>query len=226
MTWATDRIKLADEYVSLENFGPDECLAIAQAVLDPYGWYERNLGLDTIEKIEGRLRLWVEEQNQGRSNTMVYRVGREIAGVSRYHRIDADAKSLEIGSTWVAPKWKRTFLNTAVKRLLLRQAFDGFAAERVEFRVNSRNYTSQMAVLRLGATFEGKLRHAVSYPSGGGAQDAHLYSITKPEWQAIEGRLDALLARKIPEAEFLPAEMESERLKIKLYRREDAAPML
>jgi RimJ/RimL family protein N-acetyltransferase len=225
MTWATDRIHLEDEYVQIQNFGRDECPAIARAVRDPNGWYERNLGLDTLEKVQVKLLAGVEEQALGRSNTFVHRVRGEVVGTSRYHRIDADAKTLEIGSTWVASKWKRTFANTAVKRLLLRQAFEGFGAERVEFRVNSRNYASQMAVLRLGATFEGKLRHAVSYP-GFGPQDAHLYSITKSEWPWIERRLGALLKRETPEAKFLPTGFESERLRIRQYRLEDAAPML
>jgi len=101
-------------------------------------------------------------------------------------RLEPSNKSLEIGGTWVAPKWRKSFVNTEVKFLLLQYCFETLSAERVEFRVDGRNIESQRAVLRIGAKLEGRLRTRQLYPDGV-ARDGLLFSVIRPEWSNVKG---------------------------------------
>ena len=78
---------------------------------------------------------------------MIYLTQGKIAGYTCFHRIDSVNRRLEIGRTCVSPAWRRTYVNTEVKLLLLEHCFETLSAIRVEFRVSPRNQRSQKAVL-------------------------------------------------------------------------------
>ncbi len=81
----------------------------------------------------------------------------EIVGVSAYLSAEGRDRSVEIGSTYFIPAVRGTGLNRLVKRLMLdRAATAGF--HRIEFRVDTRNTRSMVAVEKLGAVREGILR--------------------------------------------------------------------
>ncbi len=63
----------------------------------------------------------------------------------------------------------------------------------MEFRVHTNNLVSQKAVQRIGATYEGMLRHRQIYPDGHVA-DGLLYSIIAPEWPNVKVALQILMA--------------------------------
>ena len=66
------------------------------------------------------------EQERGESLVFVTverSPGRPI-GRTRFMNIDWANRRVEIGSTWIAPAWQRTAINTEAKYLMLRHAFE------------------------------------------------------------------------------------------------------
>jgi RimJ/RimL family protein N-acetyltransferase len=119
--------------------------------------------------------------------------GRAI-GSSRFMTIAPEHRRLEIGWTWVGTAYQRTGANREAKLLQLTHAFETLGAERVEFKTHARNLASRAALLGIGATFEGVLRHHTIMPDGS-LRDSAFYGIVAPEWPGIRERLRAQLAR-------------------------------
>ncbi len=115
-----------------------------------------------------------------------------VVGSTRYLDIDSQNRSLEIGSTWLAPSVWRTSINTECKYLLLRHAFESLDIIRVQLKTDLRNLLSQKAIERIGAVREGVLRHHRILP-GGILRDSVYYSILAEEWPAVRQRLEAFL---------------------------------
>ena len=118
--------------------------------------------------------------------------GRAI-GSTRFMNMDLPNYRVEIGSTWIAPAWQRTAVNTEAKYLMLRHAFEQWQCLRVELKTDSLNQKSRNAILRLGAKEEGTLRqHMVTW--NGRRRDSVYFSILDSEWPAVKARLEARLA--------------------------------
>jgi RimJ/RimL family protein N-acetyltransferase len=115
-------------------------------------------------------------------------------GSSRYMTIAPEHRRLEIGWTWVATAFQRTGANREAKLLQLSHAFETLGAHRVEFKTHARNVQSRTALLGIGATFEGVLRHHSIMPDGSNRDSAY-YGVIAPEWPAVKARLEGLLAR-------------------------------
>jgi N-acetyltransferase len=91
--------------------------------------------------------------------------GRAI-GSTRFMNIDRINRRVEIGSTWIAPAWQRTAVNTEAKYLMLRHAFEVWNCIRVELKTDALNRKSREAILRIGAKEEGTLRrHLITWTS-------------------------------------------------------------
>ena len=92
--------------------------------------------------------------------------------------------ALEIGSTWLAPRAQRTSVNTESKLLMLTQAFEVYGVKRVTLRTDARNLRSRANIERVGAVFEGVLRHHRFSTDGGngGIRDTATYSMLAAEW--------------------------------------------
>ena len=104
---------------------------------------------------------------------------------------------VEIGGTWLAADAQRTALNTEAKLLLLGHAFDVWRVDRVAIATDARNERSRRAIERLGARFEGILRHhrpSLVPGEAGRPRDTALFSITDDEWPAVEQGLLTRLA--------------------------------
>ncbi len=221
MSWATEPLELSSGRVSVRTLSSDYIDRIIEAIHDPKGWSGRMWGIDTHEKICDMLHRQIKEHEKGECHPFVYFVDGSVAGITRYHSIFPGRKALEIGGTCVAPKWRRTFVNTDVKKILLTYAFEKLDVVRVELRVDCLNYTSQMNVLRLGASFEGKIRHW-QIRGNGDLPDGMLYSITNKEWPVVKSRLTALQNHERPGTPFLPWELKSKNLRMNVYKLSDS----
>ena len=124
--------------------------------------------------------------------TVLFATGRAV-GSSRFMTIVPEHKRLEIGWTWLGRDAQRTGANRAAKLLQLGHAFETLDAERVEFKTHARNEASRAALLGIGATFEGVLRHHTFMPDGSN-RDSAFYSVLAGEWPAVKARLEAGLA--------------------------------
>src|SRR5229473_2335257 len=138
-----------------------------------------------------------DEQERGESVVFatVERNSGQVIGSTRFMNIDRANRRVEIGSTWIAPAWQRTAVNTEAKYLMLRHAFEVWNCIRVELKTDALNQKSRNAILRIGAKEEGTLRrHVITWT--GRVRDSVYFSILDSEWPEAKERLEMMLARK------------------------------
>lgn len=196
---ATTRIEpvtLEGRIVRLEPLTFDHVPALAEVGLDESIWRWTLVRPQS----EAELRDWAASTIAARDAgtelpfaTIDLATDRPI-GSSRYMNIVLEHRRLEIGWTWVAPKWQRTGANREAKLLMLEHAFDRLACRRVEFKTDSRNEKSRGALLGIGAKFEGIFRNHMVTP-GGGTRHSAWYSVIDKEWPDVRALLEASLGR-------------------------------
>ena len=150
--------------------------------------------LDSLEDFQAFDRQVLEEQRCGNSVPFAIfeRRSNQIAGTTRFMNMDLANRKVEIGSTWIAPRWQRTAVNTEAKYLMLRHAFETWKCLRVEFKTDALNQRSRQAILRLGAKEEGTLRkHMLTWE--GRQRDSVYFSILDTEWHDVRTRLESRL---------------------------------
>jgi RimJ/RimL family protein N-acetyltransferase len=162
---------------------------------DIFRWFPYSMKTsDDVEKFVAKV---FEEQERGESvafATVELSSGRVI-GSTRFMNIDRVNRRVEIGSTWIAPAWQRTAVNTEAKYLMLRHAFEAWGCFRVELKTDALNQKSRNAILRIGAKEEGTLRrHVLTWT--GRVRDSVYFSILDSEWPEVKARLEDRLSAK------------------------------
>jgi len=127
---------------------------------------------------------------------IVLRETGQVIGCTRFWKIDRINRKLEIGHTWLAASWQKTFVNSEAKYLLLRKAFDEMGCVRVQFTTDETNAASRAAILRLGAKEEGVIRHERIMPDGR-KRNSVRYSIIDDEWPAVKAKLEQRLRSSV-----------------------------
>jgi N-acetyltransferase len=111
-----------------------------------------------------------------------------VIGTTRFWNMDAQNRSLEIGATWIGKPYQRTFVNTEMKFLMLRYAFEKLNCIRVQFTTDEINEQSRQAILRLGAKEEGIIRYQRIMPNGR-KRNSIRFSIIEDEWEEVKAHL-------------------------------------
>ncbi|HLJ88422.1 MAG TPA: GNAT family protein [Candidatus Angelobacter sp.] len=162
---------------------------VAKASLDEiFRWIPYSV--KTLDDFHQLVHKAFAEQERGESivfATVERRSGRVI-GSTRFMNIDRANRRVEIGSTWIAPAWQRTAINTEAKYLMLRHAFEEWRCIRVELKTDALNQKSRNAILRLGAKEEGMFRHHLITWSGR-LRDTVYFSIIESEWPQVKAGL-------------------------------------
>jgi len=161
-------------------------------VADLFQWIPYQLS--SLEDFQEFNRQVLDEQRRGVSIPFATfeLKSNDIAGTTRFMSIDLANRKVEIGSTWIAPRWQRTVVNTEAKYLMLRHAFESWRCLRVELKTDALNQRSRQAILRLGAKEEGVLRkHMLTW--SGRQRDSVYFSILDTEWPEVKARLEARL---------------------------------
>jgi RimJ/RimL family protein N-acetyltransferase len=151
--------------------------------------------LKSLEDFQEFNRSVLEEQSRGSSLPFATfeRKSNHIVGTTRFMNMDLVNRKVEIGSTWIAPPWQRTAINTEAKYLMLCHAFETWKCLRVELKTDALNQRSRNAILRLGAREEGTLRkHMLTW--NGRQRDSVYFSILDTEWPHVKARLKEKLA--------------------------------
>jgi RimJ/RimL family protein N-acetyltransferase len=118
--------------------------------------------------------------------------GRAVGSTS-YLDIDLEVGGLEIGWTWYTPSVWATPVNPECKLLLLGHAFDDLGADRVLFKTDALNTRSQAAIRKLGAQYDGTLRHH-RLRADGSVRDSAYFSILAAEWPTVRAGLERRVA--------------------------------
>ena len=190
-------ITLTGRYVELVPLKKAHRDAVRVAARDPQvGRYLRHGPGRSLEEMDGLIDELLRAQAEGTDlpfTTCVLPERRPV-GMTRYLRIDRANQWVEIGGTWLDSAFWRTPVNTESKYLLLRHAFEGEGAHRVQFQTDLRNERSQRAIARIGAVREGVLREDVVLPDGY-VRSSVYYSVLGSEWPGVKQRLETFLAR-------------------------------
>jgi len=121
-----------------------------------------------------------------------------IIGSTRLFRYNEKDKMIELGHTFITPKFQRSYVNSHAKYLMLKYAFEHLKLARVEICTNENNEQSRNAIARIGGHFEGILRKHRRAPDGNYRNTA-LFSIIDDEWLQVK---KDLLATSKTEMEF------------------------
>jgi RimJ/RimL family protein N-acetyltransferase len=180
--------------VRLEPMTADHLDALARVGLEPEIWHWGIAPLATRADMQLYVEQALEERRRGVSLPFVIVAlpRGEMAGSTRYGNIDLLNRRLEIGWTWLAPRYQRTRINTEAKLLLLTHAFERLGVHRVELKTDALNQKSRTAILRIGAVEEGIFRKHIVTASGR-VRDSVYYSILDTEWPAVKARLKGKL---------------------------------
>jgi N-acetyltransferase len=192
-------VTLDGKVVRLEPIRPEHAEVFWQAAKDdldsifqwiPYRMQAREDFTRLIEKA-------FAEQDRGESIVFatVERNSGKVIGSTRFMNIDRANRRVEIGSTWIAPAWQRTAVNTEAKYLMLRHAFEVWKCFRVELKTDALNQKSRNAILRIGAKEEGTLRrHVITWT--GRVRDSIYFSILDSEWPEVKEKLEGMLTQR------------------------------
>jgi N-acetyltransferase len=115
-----------------------------------------------------------------------------VVGSTRFRCIEVGHKRAEIGFTFIAKSWQRTYVNTEAKYLMLRHAFEQWKFNRIEFLTDVLNWKSREAITRLGAKEEGVLRSHMIMRDGR-VRDSVAFSVLSGEWPVVKSDLQTKL---------------------------------
>ena len=188
-------VTLASDRLTLRPLSLPDVPALGIAASDGELWEKKTTTVPRPDGFEAYVQKALELQAAGLALTFVTVVndGNRVVGSTHYMNIDAAHHRVEIGTTWIAKSWQRTFVNTHAKFLMLRHAFEGLDCLAVEIRTHALNDQSRAAIERLGAKLDGILRRHMIMPDGH-IRDTAVYSIVREEWPAVKERLESRLA--------------------------------
>ena len=188
-------VTLSTDLLTLRPLSLAEVPALAKAAGDGELWEKKTTTVPRPEGFEAYVETALKLQAAGLALpfTTVVNEGDRVVGSTRFMNIDAANHRVEIGTTWIAKSWQRTFVNTHAKLLMLRHAFETLGCISVEIRTHARNDQSRAAIERLGAKLDGILRHHMIMPDGH-IRDTAIYSIIRDEWPAVKAGLERRMA--------------------------------
>jgi RimJ/RimL family protein N-acetyltransferase len=168
--------------------------ALAQAAADGDLWKLPYTVVPSARTVDDYIRVALDGRADGTTIPFVILIteNKKIIGSTRFWKIDWQNRNVEIGWTWLAASWQRTFVNTEAKFLMLCFAFERLNCVRVQFTTDEINETSCAALLRLGAKQEGILRHDFIMPDGR-KRDSVVFSIIDEEWPVVRRGLEEKL---------------------------------
>jgi RimJ/RimL family protein N-acetyltransferase/GNAT superfamily N-acetyltransferase len=187
-------VTLEGRHVRLEPLSHAHHDALCEVGLDPELWRLIPYRVSTPDEMASYIRTAIEAQvsQTALPFATVERASGRVIGSTRYMNIDTANRRVEIGSTWIAPAWQRSIINTEAKYLMLRHAFETLGCIRVELKTDSLNRRSRNAILRIGAREEGMLRnHMVTWT--GRIRHTVYFSILDEEWPRVKTHLESKL---------------------------------
>jgi len=191
------RFSLAGEKVVLEALTREHAASLAEAARDGDVWRSPYTHIPAdLAAAQNYVDVALAARDAGEAIPFAttLRDGGKLVGSTRYCRIDLAHRKLEIGYTWIAGSWQRSFVNTEAKYLMLRYAFEYLGCLRVQLQTDALNAQSRRAIERLGAKLEGILRKDRIMPDGR-RRDSAMYSIIEEEWPQVRAALELRLTQ-------------------------------
>jgi len=184
-------VVLEGRHLRLEPLTPAHHADLCEVGLDPDLWRWIPIPVRTPEDMSIYIETALAEQASGRSLpfAQIEQATGKAIGSTRYMNIETAHRRVEIGSTWIAPAWQRTAINSESKYLLLKHAFEVLVCMRVELKTDSLNERSRAAIRRIGAIEEGIFRNHMIVHTGRIRHTVY-YSIVDSEWPGVKAQLE------------------------------------
>ncbi|MCB0527486.1 MAG: GNAT family N-acetyltransferase [Saprospiraceae bacterium] len=196
-TWIHDSTELNGTLVRLVPLKTEHFDALAQVASDKRIWAHYTLDGSN----EGRLRTalndgLLEKQKGAQFPFVIFEKATDrVLGSTRLLELQPAHRKLEIGWTWLHPDHWGTAVNLECKLLLLSFCFETLGTTRVQLRTDENNIRSRKAIEKIGARFEGILRHDLIRDDGTHRNSAY-FSIIEPEWEGVKKALSEKLRIK------------------------------
>jgi RimJ/RimL family protein N-acetyltransferase len=189
-------IILEGKGVRLEPLTQAHHAQLCEVGLDDELWRLTTTIIRTPEDMKKYIDAAAKDYSDGKALpfAIIEKASGKAVGSTRFGNIDTTHRRVEIGWTWIARQWQRTFINTETKYLLLSHAFDTLGCMRVEFKTDSTNSRSRNALMRIGAKEEGVFRNHMIMP-GGRIRHSVYFSIIDSEWNKVKRELEKKLAK-------------------------------
>ncbi|KAB2332291.1 GNAT family N-acetyltransferase [Cytobacillus depressus] len=189
-----ESIILENEIVCLKEMEENDADGVFEASQDELIWKHMTLNIaikeDAVEFVQKALIL--KEKGIEFPFVIIDKRTKQIIGSTRFLDLHMEHKRLEIGYTWLNPKYWRTKTNTNCKYLLLEYCFEKLNLRRVQLKTDHENFRSQQAIERIGGIKEGILRNHMIRQDGT-ARHSVMYSITQEEWPVVKKNLQQLI---------------------------------
>ncbi|MDW3626565.1 MAG: GNAT family protein, partial [Nitrososphaeraceae archaeon] len=181
---------LVGRYIILRPPSIEDIAGLSIVARDGEIWNNRFSQFPNLNEIEKYIQEMLDLSSKGAILPFItiHKASNTIVGTTRYLNIDYENHRLEIGHTWIAKSWRKTYVNTEAKFLMLQYAFEKLACIAVEIRTDVLNTVSRQAIQRLGAKQDGILRHH-RIMRDGRIRDTVCYSIIKSEWEQVKENL-------------------------------------
>ena len=178
---------LAGKHVLLTPLNEKDISPLVESLFHPETFYVKQRGYSTKEILKEKLEERLQQQLAGNSLTLVCRSiqDNQYCATSSFLFPSPSGHKMEIGFTWVAENFKRTFVNTEMKWLMLRAAFNNPNLIRIEFFVDPANSSSVNSMRRMGCVYEGTLRN-IRFNFETDSGDRCIYSIIDSDWPRVE----------------------------------------
>src|SRR5579863_2982960 len=126
-------ITLEGSRVRLEPLTLDDLDTLSEFGLNEDLWRFRPDAVTTRDEMRAYIERALSKQAQGAELgfVIIERASGRVAGSTRFMSIDTENRTVEIGGTFIDPRWQRTFLNTEAKYLMLQHAFESWRCIRV-----------------------------------------------------------------------------------------------
>lgn len=190
-----ERVELRGQRIALEPLSAEHLDGLAAAIRDGELW---TIPVTLVPHPDELPEFLKQAQNRyaahlERAFATVDLASGIVVGSTRFMAINRDHRRVEIGFTFLAQRWQRSYVNTEAKYLMLRHAFEEWGCNRVELITDALNAKSRQAILRLGAREEGVLRNHMIMRDGR-VRDSVLYSVIRSEWHQVRTLLEAKIA--------------------------------
>ena len=189
-------VPLRGPHLLIEKVSLAELPSLGEALVAPDTWFSATRRIDTPTRFAEAFTPLVQKQALGQALVLKSSHQGKPVALSVFQFPNDHFSKIEIGFSWVANSWQRTFVNTEMKLLMLSFAFEAMKMSRVEFSVHPTNAKSNRAMERLGAKLEGCLRKWRTNPKNPDDDgDRNIYCVLDEEWPGVKAGLLAKLAQ-------------------------------
>lgn len=195
--WIIYPTTLTGPTVALVSLEKVHFTALESLAKDPRIWEHYPFDLSDSLRFQRIFTAALKEREKGSQFpfTIIERHSDQIVGSTRFLDIQPQHKKLEIGFTWIHPRYWGSQVNLECKWLLLTHCFEKMGCVRVQLKTDENNIRSRKAIEKIGGQFEGVLRHDMLRDDHTHRNSAY-YSIIDEEWQVCKNRLMGMLAEK------------------------------